>query len=370
MVFSGRVGSGQKVIFSAGLIICSMLISLLLFIAGRSTAADTVNLYETIKPVSGQSEIERNRVVRSSLATVFVRVTGDSAVLSRSAVKEALADAGRYVRSYYYRRGSEGEELLEVSFDAVALNSFLRRENIPLWGSTRPTTLMWIALEEGGKRQIIGNRSRDALTRVLREQELERGLNVLLPVMDLEDSANVQVADVWGLFESPLLKGAARYGASVVMAARVYPENNLYSGRLALFLQGQRHYFDFSQLNVEQIAMLATDRLASGLAAIYAVVEQGQGGWVTVQVDGINSVKDYAGVLNYLRKLAIVREVGPARAKGTSLILQTKIDGDSSRLVNAIALEHALAPVNATEQPHQAGSGNVATLHYVWRSGR
>ncbi len=369
MVFSGHLAPVRKTGFDAGILIRWVMVCLLSLSAGWSTAADTVNLYESIKPVSGQSEAERNNVIRASLSTVFVKITGTRDVLSRPAVKEALTDAGRYVRSYHYGRSQDGEEQLEVSFDAAALNSFLRRENIPLWGSTRPATLVWFALEDGGRRRIIDSRSPDVLTEALRKQETERGLNVLLPVMDLEDSANVQVADVWGMFESPLLQGAARYGAPVVMAGRIYPDNNRYSGRLALFVQGQRQYFDFSGLSLEQVAMLGTDRLASTLAGIYAVIEEGQGGWVAVRVDGINSTSDYAGVLNYLRRLAIVREVGPAKVKGSSLVLHAKIDGDMSRLANAIALEHALEPVASLPDIDNPGA-LAGSLHYIWKSGR
>ncbi|MGY0217776.1 DUF2066 domain-containing protein [Endozoicomonadaceae bacterium StTr2] len=351
-----------------GKLVLAVLVWLLL---GATTvrAANQVSLYNSVKPVSGQTATEREQAVRQSLATVFVRITGNREVLSQPSVKEALTRANDYVSSYHYNRDAENQTQLEVRFDSASLNDFLRRQGIPLWGSTRPETMVWFALEENGKRHILDSRQSDVLEDVLRAQENERGLSFLFPVMDLEDAANVQVADVWGLFDEPLVKGSQRYGAAVILAGRIYPQGKGYSGRLALFLQGRRAYFDFSGLTFEQLAELAADRLAVSLSDIYAVVQQEQSDWVALQVGGIETVKDYAGVLEYLKKLAIVREVGPSRAKGSSLVLQARIDGDRSQLAAAIALEHVLQPVKVEGTPAGVSpEGNM--LEYIWRPGR
>ena len=46
--------------------------------------------------------------------------------------------------------------VLDVSFNRVAVNKLLRDNRLPLWGNNRPETIVWIASEESGGRQILG----------------------------------------------------------------------------------------------------------------------------------------------------------------------------------------------------------------------
>ncbi|MEO7199547.1 MAG: DUF2066 domain-containing protein [Dokdonella sp.] len=60
--------------------------------------------YSGEAPVASQSEAERTEALKSALADVVMRISGDAGVLSRSDVARAVADAGRYVLQYQYRR--------------------------------------------------------------------------------------------------------------------------------------------------------------------------------------------------------------------------------------------------------------------------
>ena len=101
--------------------------------AASLAAAPTT--YSGEAPVASQSEGERGEALKTALAEVVMRLAGDSGALARSDVARAVADAGRYVLQYQYRRdvstdagGAPQVRLtLVAEFDTVAVDRMLAR---------------------------------------------------------------------------------------------------------------------------------------------------------------------------------------------------------------------------------------------------
>jgi len=179
-----------------------------LFSPGISSAANVSGLYEAEVPVIDQAAATREKGVATALRVVLVKVTGDRNVASRSAIVPLLEEAQRYVQQYRYRAVSpttaDGsvlpEESLElwVRFDAGTLDKRLRDLGVPIWGKQRPSTLVWLVVEDEGGRRLIGTDEESEYLSVLKERASVRGIPMLIPLLDLEDNARLKPSDVWG----------------------------------------------------------------------------------------------------------------------------------------------------------------------------
>ncbi len=90
--------------------------------------------YSGEAPVTSQSEAERSGALKSALAEVVIRLSGDPGILARGDVAKAVADADKYVLQYRYRRDAAIDEasgaatvklVLVAEFDSSAVDRML-----------------------------------------------------------------------------------------------------------------------------------------------------------------------------------------------------------------------------------------------------
>ncbi|MEP6484348.1 MAG: DUF2066 domain-containing protein [Rudaea sp.] len=77
-------------------------LNLLFSIIWFASPAFAAGLYSGQVPVNSQAEGERAEALKNALAQVIVKVSGDSAILTRPEIAKAVAGAGRYVQQYQY----------------------------------------------------------------------------------------------------------------------------------------------------------------------------------------------------------------------------------------------------------------------------
>jgi hypothetical protein len=90
--------------------------------------------YSGEAPVASQSEGERAAALKSALADVVIRLSGDTGILARDDVARAVAEADKYVLQYRYRRDVGVDEIsgsaiekrvLVAEFDSRAVDRML-----------------------------------------------------------------------------------------------------------------------------------------------------------------------------------------------------------------------------------------------------
>ena len=310
----------------------------------RVQAASVSDLYKQDVLVSSQSEQERQAAMERAFVDVIIRVTGHRKALDLPGIRKALTQSSTYVRSYSYRNVTEGNDVkryLQVSFDLTMVNRLLRESNVAIWGASRPTTLMWLALEEGGRRSVLGSSAE--LPRIMENHFQARGIPSILPLMDFEDSLNISAVDVWGLFADKLEKASRRYGSEVVLAGRLLKQGERYSGRLNLLFRGQSYQVAVDDLVAAGVAGMAADLVGSVLSSHYAVVSSGDHEKPLLVVDNVSSLEDYAALKKYLKTLTAVRDVAVHKVNGSVIELELSIDGSVAQFSDALALGRSLA---------------------------
>ena len=328
-------------------------------------AARVSDLYRQDVLVNNQSEGERTNAMGRGLTDVLVRVTGQRDVLGLPSIRNAIQKPAVYVQSYSYRTVTEEGQrklYLQVSFNPTLVNRMLREANVAIWGTSRPTTIMWLALEEDGRRSLL-DASAD-LPLVMEDHFENRGLPAIQPLLDFEDSLSISAVDVWGLFTDRLEQASTRYGSEAILAGRLRKNGDRYSGRLNMLFRDRSYQAEVDDLVAAGVSSLAADLVGNVLASHYGVISSDVSEKPLMQVENINQLDDYAAVTRYLKGLTAVRDVSVYKVAGSEMTLELSIDGTVAQLVDALALGRNL---NKTGEPN-VDDQLRQRLFYRWSS--
>jgi len=309
-----------------------------------ATAVEVASLYTVEVALDPNDRNAQSKAYRQALAEVLVRVTGSTAATQSSDITDLFPDPTRYVRQF--RPGPD--DTLIVSLDGPAIERTLRQAGATVWGSDRPLTIVWLAVDWGlGDREIVAADDQDALpadgrtidrNRLLRERVQDvatrRGIPVVFPLLDVQDLQNIGFVDVWGGFDEPLVEASARYGADSILVGRFRP-NEMQPPRWTWYIGGQR--FGWPGEPEEAI-----DQLADALAARDAIRGDVASEVIELTISGINSVNAYGRVQQYMENLRVVDKLAIQSAYPDRIVYQIEVQGGTERLNNALRSSNML----------------------------
>ncbi len=394
----------------------------LLLAAAPASARVVRDLYTVVEPVQGQDATERLGAFRDALAQVFVRVSGDAQAGADAKLQAALQDPARFVQEYRYeqapatapavtpagaavagsaagagapapapsaavagtspaatapgtapapgalasptsaaspRSAAPAALGLWVRFDPDAVRAALRQAGLPVWGDARPTTLLWLAVEDGVRRSILAEDDQSPLEQALLAAASARGVPVILPLMDLEDERNVSFGDLWGGFSAPVRAASARYGTHAILVGRIrHFAGGPWSARWTLY-SGTRTSRWRTTADAEAPLLAAgVDGLADRLAAQFALPAGASArGLVEIEITGVRSLADYARARAYLRGLSPVLHVQTVAVAPDRARFRLEVQGDAQGLEQAIGLGRTLTPAPAAGPVTLGGGG-------------
>jgi hypothetical protein len=343
------------------------LLLLIVLLTAPLVRADVIpDLYVVDVPVESQHREERATAIRAALERVLVRVSGRQLVLALPAVEAALEQATRFVQRYRYEQRETGsgekQRVLRVRFDEVSINQLLRDNQLPVWGRTRPATLVWLVVDEQGARTLLSNDKDSEVRRILEQQARQRGLPLRLPLYDLADRARLSVADLWGNFEDRILDASSRYQVEAVLVGRIYKmAGDRWLGRWSLYSEGRRQDWESGGETLADAMLPGIGQTAEALAQRYARRSLAQTpGQVRIRINGINTLAAYTRAVRYLDGLDMVRQVQPEIIQTDAVVFS--LDSRRGRLAvsQAIALGHTLVPSSSMAAQPPAGEGGVA----------
>jgi len=331
-------------------VICAWAVSF----ANSAAAVPVENLYNAQVEVASQSAADREAGIRNALGAVLVKLTGDPRAAQRPEAQLILKQAERYVEQYQYsqKRTPAGQaaqgELLWVGFDAHAVTRSLQDSGLPIWGRNRPFLILWIGVEESGRRYLVEPGTHSELREAVETAAAARGLPVLLPLMDLEDQAAIDAADVWGNFSDRIAKASSRYRANGILVGRIHKEpSGQWRSRWSLDEGGTSHQWEGRSGSLREALATGVDGTADVLAHRYAQVLTTSTEELTFAVEGVASTERYAQVLRYLDSLESIDEVRVAAVEGDRVVFQLRLRTDREGLGRSLALGDLLVPVNA-----------------------
>ncbi|MDT8428248.1 MAG: DUF2066 domain-containing protein [Pseudomonadales bacterium] len=323
-------------------------------------------LYRHELPVENQSNSERQRAYTEALAAVVLKLTGESRWLEHEAVRRALGNAGNFVQEVSFR--SAGQSYITVSFSASQIDAMLIDAGIPIWDRNRPSVLIWLTIQDAnGQRSILGSDSEHELIDIIQDFSRQRGIPLLLPMLDLVDRRNLPVDLAWSLDENAIREASARYGADSILSGRllITPAGELVGLWQFQFL-AQIDRFDSLDRDMSSYMQMPLERITTQLASHFGIIRSPGRMLETVnlQVQGVATLAAYAQMLDYLKGLAVVNEVSLKQLQGDEVELELKLWADNVKLIEFLSLDRDLQAMPALNTDLRGrGTGG---LRYRW----
>lgn len=321
--------------------------------------ADEVDLYRYQTLVVSQDRSERNQATADGLAEVLVRASGQQRVLQDSAVVKELSNASRYLLEYSYQSSGEQLEIdgnlrpawrLVLRYSESEVQQLLRDARLPIWPANRPSTLVWLVMDDNQGRRIAFPQNDDGTLDSLREASERRGVPVLTPRGDLEDQAALSANAAWRLNEAAIRAASERYQPNTILVGKLSETSSgQWFGNWLLLDRDRSSSFDGRGASLETVINAGIDASADYFFQLYGY-EPGEGGSRTLsfQLGGVSGFADYTSAMEYLEELALVERADLTVALGDYVLLNIMTDADVALLQDALALDRKLVPEAAT----------------------
>lgn len=338
--------------------------------ASQSYALVINGLYDHEVPVQGQGESERLRAYSEALAAVIVKVTGAETALESTAVARALRDAQSYVREVSYRTVSVPQpntNLISIRFDPKLIDTLLANAGVTVWDKNRPSILLWLSVQgQDGRRELLAADSDHPAIELLKEYSRQRGVPILIPLMDFEDRRNLPVDVAWSLDEEAIRRASARYGADSVLSGRVLnsPTGD-FVGLWQFLFRDNAEVFDSFESSLSIYTSSALDRVTRVLVRHFAIDRSASATRtrVKIRVDDVKSASAHVALLNYLRDFAVVDNAAVKLLDGSSIELDIRVLGSAMLFNEFLSLGRDLVPVDVPLSERESGD---SVLYYRW----
>jgi hypothetical protein len=329
-------------------VLVAVLMALLL--ANSNVQARVIeNLYSATVDVGSQDSRLRQQALIDAFRQVIIKVTGQPELIDDTAIKSASRNVNEFLVQYGYRReGSQTQ--LTATFDGQKLRELLATNAMPYWGSRRPELLLWLATDTGGKRQLIGSSDESVFTQQLRSKAKQLAIPIQLPILDLTDSMQVSVTDVWGRFIGPIKTASTRYATDGFVVVRV-TENPQAEDSDKRYQLDWRVEVDSKRLqgivyasSTDWLAGPFIAELAKTLAAEYSVVNSDQQSLVQVplSISGLEHWQQVLMVESFLQTIPSVDAIKLERYATDQSDFVVTVRGSEDNLLQSIQLDGRL----------------------------
>jgi len=306
------------------------------------------------------------RGAQAGLLQVLVRVSGTKEVENSTLIASSLRKPEVYYYQYSYESTDKSfqignkvvpAQLLRIHFEPSAVAKLLRQAGFPVWGSNRPGVLLWLAISDVEGRRILSENEEHEITKTLKDQARLRGLPLLFPLLDLEDSASLSTAEVWGAFLGRIADASSRYNPECILTGRMQKDSvGRWSAKWSYQIDQDWHVAESVSFSADEIIRSMVDRLTNELADRYAI--DSSRSQVTIRIESIDNLEDYASISNYLESLGPVLNSFVVRVKGSEVEFKLNTEGRNEQLIEIIELDEKMLLLNADE--------NMDVLHYRW----
>lgn len=352
--------------------------------AEDSAELSTQWLYQVDQYVADQGEQTRREAAQRSLLRVVSRVSGLVSVPRNASITQALRNPERYYAKYVYfdpksvganglnridnAKESDASELaVRFTFQPAMIKQLARNAKLPTWWSRRPLTLVWMVLDEPDGRSVV-DQGAVSIRGALDYAAHQRGLPVLLPAMDLDDSMLVNTGVVWGKFTDVLDQASDRYDAGQYLVGRFSVQEVLgerfFTGEWLVRSEGGDLSRFIRGADIDTVTNIGIDMAAQGVLDQHQVFADGLRQH-ELAVSGINDIRAYSRLLDYLQSLEFVDNVMLLSMQQNTLRLRINTAASDEQLRNLLLDDgrFASAPDATTHEPEAA----VKIPEYVWQ---
>nr|VFK37263.1 MAG: hypothetical protein BECKSD772F_GA0070984_101315 [Candidatus Kentron sp. SD]VFK42291.1 MAG: hypothetical protein BECKSD772E_GA0070983_101611 [Candidatus Kentron sp. SD]VFK80562.1 MAG: hypothetical protein BECKSD772D_GA0070982_11283 [Candidatus Kentron sp. SD] len=301
-------------------------------------------LYETEVPVANESESERNAVMRTALLQVMTKLSGRRKLSKHPGMNRILQHAERHVQQFRYRSKPKiaSDEstspvdglIFHVRFDSASVDKLLREANIRTWRKTRPSVLVWLLIKEDEEHVLLSARDNHELSNILHASATERGVSVILPLLDLDDQLRISEIDVRKGDRDRISEASERYAVDAVLVGRAFPSlasPTRWEARWELFGEEITNNWTNKGDKAKKVLRDGIHKAIDIFVARYAVSKEENTNLVYESVEltviDIRNIGDYAKALRYLENLQSGAKVYVTEAGANRISFRLSIRG-------------------------------------------
>jgi len=348
--------------------------------------------------VADRAQTTRQATIKKAITEVILRLSGDRTVLQSQIVKQLKADAQRYLVSFSYKNPTSDQLAhrsmlglssaglwLELRFEHRALINQMREQGISVWGDIRPRIVLWWGQTQGSMQSVLSSQSNSQLLMTLTQTARRRGIPLVVPMMDAEDTKWVSPESVLGFRASDLRKAGERYApnATIVVGATRYGPN-FWEANWQLSIGETSYWFEGQAQASEELAVMVVEQVADRLSELYSAASSQEGsGKVHLRIVDIADYQMYKNINSHLTRLSMVKQLHLARANGRLLDYVLVLDGSVQAFENALALggklvankKESIESIDSTlltpdqvqgDASEESKAAEVKRLEYYW----
>lgn len=378
-------------------LLAPMAMLLPMVLSSNAMAEKSVDIYNTSTLVINQSPEVRQKATAKGLNRVLIRLSGKKNIPQSQSIQIALQRAPDYLDRFSYQStqqtltiagAARPATLLLMQFNSAAVKRLLSEANLPLWSERRPDVLVWTATDKRGKKYVDIESN---MAKALNDSAADRGLPIVLPVLDLEDRRALPVARLWALDENKVRLASQRYATNAVLSGRFARRSGFWNGSFILTHKGKNRYLSAEGKSEAVVAASIVNQVSDYLANIYAVNALPNNGSAAaqlspngtastigsavlqpsrgprnlyLQVNNVGDFSNYIMVVKYLEALPLVSSVRVASVLTPTLLLDIELVANKDQFFSALELDNRLQRV-ARQGLTSSGRGDA--FEFVWR---
>jgi hypothetical protein len=235
-------------------------------------------------------------------------------------------------------------------FNKQLTNQLLKENQLPVWDSLRPDTLIWLSIEKSHKRDIVTPSSDLSVIKLLKRTADTRGISLLFPFGDLQDQNKLSMTDLWGNYSQAIQAASIRYHSQAILATRIYQEpSGLWLARWSLYVLDKSENWESRHENLSQLLAQGINSLADRLAMLFALRTDSLNDKVSViQINNVTDFNGFVRVSDYFKRISAIQSVNLLQVKGDSLSYRIHYFGDEHYLIQSLVLGEVLQKVESS----------------------
>lgn len=266
-------------------------------------------LYDVKISVNARTQKEAEIALPRSVEVLLMRLTGLSNIPMVPEVQSAFANLNTYVKQYEFTTlpinspyGS-GDALVP-KFNSTMIRELIKDARFPVWPADRPSVLLWLTIHEDSDSLLVSDSEPAAL--MVNKRARERGIELVVPIMDLREQAKITSSSVNGRFWTDLMEASTRYSTEFIAAVSSQKDFfGRYQTAFTYWYQGTEHFDHMVLRGREDIPVKVVDHIVDVLANRHAIVRE-QEEIFRIGITEVASVESYAALLEQLNELDFV----------------------------------------------------------------
>jgi hypothetical protein len=294
-----------------------------------------------------------------ALKQVLIKVSGNANIASLPEAQKLLKNPSRLLSQFNYEN-YHGLEYYVVLFQDRKINNALKKMNQPIWGVTRPKTLVWIVEESLSRyKKILSDTDlMNEQNWALANQPHQRGITLQFPLMDLEDRMELSPTDIKGRFYSEITKASARYHAQRFAVAYMQEKDSKWHLSLKLVKPDPTSKKNVELISAEytgskvavQIKMV--NALADYYAGLYAIkTGKGEKFVQPIYVHNVSSFDKFAQLARVLDQLNAVSSFYITKVDESTVQINVKVNGGLNSFKNAFSANWHITYIATPKEP-------------------